>query len=74
MNIQYLKNFIQSGGNINNIIQQISKTNPMINNLLKTSKEDPKAIETFVKNYCNERGINYEEKYNEFINQLSSKN
>lgn len=74
MNIQYLKNFIQSGGNINNIIQQISKTNPMINNLLKTSKEDPKATETFVKNYCNERGINYEEKYNEFINQLSSKN
>lgn len=73
MNIEQLVNFINNGGNINQIVQQMANANPMINNVLQASKSNPQAIENFVKNICQERGIDFDKEYNEFKEQLRNK-
>lgn len=72
MNLNQLINFINNGGNINQIIQQMANANPMINNVLQASKNNPQAIENFVKNICQERGINFDKEYNEFKEKLKN--
>ena len=72
MNLQELINFFNNGGNVNQIIQQMANANPMINNLLQSSKNNPQAIENFVKNICQERGINFDKEYNEFKEKLKN--
>lgn len=72
MNIEQLVNFINNGGNINQIVQQMANANPMINNVLQASKNNPQAIENFVKNICQERGINFDKEYNEFKEKLKN--
>lgn len=56
------------------VLQQFVKTNPMIGNLIKLNENNPKAIEEFVKNYCKEQGINFEQEFNEFIESAKKNN
>lgn len=72
MNIEQLVNFINNGGNINQIVQQMANANPMINNVLQASKNNPQAIENFVKNICQEKGIDFDKEYNEFKEKLKN--
>lgn len=72
MNMEELINFINNGGSINQIVQQMANTNPMINNLLQMSKNNPQAIENFVKNVCQERGIDFDKEYSNFKDKLKS--
>lgn len=72
MNIEQLVNFINNGGNINQIVQQMANANPMINNVLQASKSNPQAIENFVKNICQEKGIDFDKEYNEFKEKLKN--
>ena len=72
MNIEQLVNFINNGGNINQIVQQMANANPMINNVLQASKSNPQAIENIIKNICQEKGIDFDKEYNEFKEKLKN--
>lgn len=70
--IQALITFIKNGGDINQIVNQLANNNPMIKKLLQISKGNPQAIETFTRNVCKEKGIDFDKEYNEFINQIKN--
>lgn len=72
MNLNELINFINNGGNINQIVQQMANKYPIVNNLLQMSKNNPQAIENFVKNVCQEKGIDFDKEYNEFKNKIKN--
>lgn len=69
--IEMLKNF--KGRNpkeivLNQMIGEIQ--NPMIKNLVNMAKNgNEKDIETFARNMCKDRGLNYDEEISNFIKQ-----
>lgn len=72
--MQIVRNFLGKGGTPQQMISNFlnsGNTNPMLGNLIKMAQSgNPKAIETFARNICNERGINFDKEYANFMNQL----
>lgn len=61
--IQNPKNFVM------NMIGQNS--NPMLNNLMQMAKNgNSKEIETFARNFCKERGRNFDTEFSDFMKQM----
>lgn len=65
-------------GNMNpkNIAMNMLKNNanPIFNNLIDmANKGDTKGVEEFARNYMKEQGRNYDEEFNEFINNFGLK-
>lgn len=53
------------------IMQMIGNDNPMLNNLLKMAKNgDKKGVENFARNMCEEKGIDFDKEFNEFMKQM----
>ena len=51
-----------------------NNTNPIFNNLIDmANKNDVKGLENFARNYMKEQGRNYDEEFNEFINNFGLK-
>lgn len=43
--------------------------NPMISNLIKQAQSgDVQSVEKFARNFCKERGINFDEEFSKFMN------
>lgn len=43
--------------------------NPMISNLIKQAQSgDAQSVEKFARNFCKERGINFDEEFSKFMN------
>lgn len=52
-----------------NIMGQNS--NPMINNLMQMAKKgNSKEIETFARNFCKERGRDFDREFSDFMKQM----
>lgn len=61
--IQNPKNFVM------NMIGQ--NANPMLNNLMQMAKNgNSKEIETFARNFCKERGRNFDTEFSDFMKQM----
>lgn len=61
--IQNPKNFVM------NMIGQNS--NPMLNNLMQMAKRgNSKEIETFARNFCRERGRDFDTEFSDFMKQM----
>lgn len=65
-------------GNMNpkNIAMNMLKNNanPIFNNLIDmANKGDTKGVENFARNYMKSQGRNYDEEFNEFINNFGLK-
>ena len=70
--MQILKTMVNSKNPQDLVINMISKnSNPMFSNLIGMAKKgDTKSVENFAKNLCQQKGINYNEAFPEFMKQL----
>lgn len=65
MKLDNPKNFV-----MNMLGQNIE--NPMINNLLQMMERgDVKSVENFARNFCNERGRDFDKEFSEFMKKVS---
>lgn len=52
-------------------MNMIGKSNPMLSNLMQMANTgNTKGVETFARNLCKERGINYDKEFSEFMKQI----
>lgn len=67
-----LKGLLQSNNPKDIVMQNFGNSkNPMISNLMNIYKGgNQNAIETFARNVCQERGIDFEKEFTNFIKQL----
>lgn len=50
------------------LINRVSNTNPIIGNLVKMAKNgDTKSVETFARNLCKEKGIDFDKEFAQFM-------
>ena len=69
-------NFLQMFKTLKNnpqqaIVQMIGNNNPMINNLVEMAKKgDKQGIEKVARNMCNERGLDFDKEYSNFMNNF----
>ena len=71
-NINFIKNFIN---NPQQFVMKIlaNNTNPIFTNLIEmANKGDTKGLEKFAKNLCNEKGINFDKQFNEFMSNFKN--
>lgn len=48
--------------------------NPMMNNLIAMAQQgDAKGVEQFARNFCNERGIDYDTEFARFMSQFNKR-
>ena len=72
---QNLKTLL-SGKNPQEVASQLlmNNTNPIFVNLIKMAQNgDTKGVEKFARNVFKERGRNYDEEFNNFLNQFGLK-
>ena len=69
-----LKNLFGSGSNPQQfLMQQLigSTNNPMLNNLIKMAQNgNSQSVEQFARNFCKERGKDFDKEFNNFMSQL----
>ena len=69
-------NFLQMFKTLKNnpqqaIVQMMGNNNPMINNLVEMAKKgDKQGIEKVARNMCNERGLDFDKEYSNFMNNF----
>lgn len=67
------------GGNpktflMNMLSQQMGNQNPMIKNLLDMAQNgDNGGVETFARNLCKEKGLDFDKEFKSFMSQINSK-
>lgn len=53
------------------VMNMLGVNNPMISNLVNMAqKGDSKSIENFARNFCNERGANFDTEFSKFMNNF----
>lgn len=54
------------------VMNMIGKnSNPMLNNLMQMAKKgNSKEIETFARNFCRERGRDFDKEFSDFMKQM----
>ena len=69
--INIIKQYITQGLTPQNILSKMSINNPILNNVMNMAqKGDTKGVETFAKNICNQRGLDFETEFNKFKNNF----
>lgn len=71
--IQIIKTLKSNGNSPEQIFNQLigDKSNPIIVNLMNMAKnKDSKGIETFARNFCNEKGIDFDKEFSSFMNNF----
>lgn len=67
------------GGNpkdiVMNMIKSQSENNPMINNLIDMANNgNNKGVETFARNLCKQKGVDFDTEFNNFMGQINNTN
>ncbi len=75
MNPMQLIQLIRSGGDpqqlVMSILQQNSNNNPILSNLLECAQHnDVKAIENVARNICKEKGVDFDQAFSSFKQNL----
>lgn len=69
--INMLKQYVIQGMTPQNILNKLSINNPILNNVMSMAKNgDTKGVETFARNICKQRGIDFDTEFSKFKNSL----
>lgn len=70
-NIQTIKILMNSKTPKEALQQMIGSRNPLFNNLMQmANKGNKKGIETFARNICKEKGIDFDKEFTNFMNNF----
>ena len=70
--IDMIKNFMTKGLTPKGIVKNITKNNPIFNNLINMAeKGDNQGIEIFARNYLKEKGLDYDKEMANLKNRLN---
>lgn len=62
-----IKQFMMQGMTPQNILNKMNISNPILNNVMSMAKTgDAKGVETFARNICKQRGLNFDEEFSKF--------
>lgn len=66
-NIQLIKSLVNSKNPLQAMQVILGNNNPMFNNLMQMAQTgNTKGLETFARNYCKERNIDFDKEFNNF--------
>lgn len=69
-NIQELKRLLEMQ-NPEAIAEKMANGNPLLQNIIKLAKSgDTKSIETFARNYYQSQGLNFDQEFQKFMNNI----
>lgn len=69
--IQMIKTYMGINNPEQIIYQMMGKNNPMVNNLIQMAKGgNSKQLETFARNYCKERGKDFDKEFSSFMSNF----
>ncbi len=66
-----IKQYMFQGLTPKNILSKMSINNPILNNVINMAQNgDTKGVETFARNICKQRGLDFDTEFNKFKNTL----
>lgn len=69
MNI--IKQYMLQGLSPQNILSKMNINNPILSNVMTMAqKGDTKGVETFARNICKQKGLDFDTEFNKFKNNL----
>lgn len=71
--INMIKNMFGMGNNPKQILEQLimGNSNPMMDNLMKMAQEgNGQSLETFARNICKQKGLNFDTEFAKFMSQI----
>lgn len=69
--ISMIKSFMNKGNPQQLIQQMIGNNNPMFNNLMQMAQSgNSKGLENFARNYCKERGKDFDKEFSNFMSNF----
>ena len=69
--IDMIKQYMTQGLTPKGILNKLSINNPILNNVMNMAQTgDTKGVETFARNICKQRGLDFDEEFNKFKNNF----
>lgn len=69
--LNMIKQYMLQGLSPQNILGKLNITNPILNNVMAMAKNgDTKGVETFARNICKQRGMDFDTEFSKFKNNL----
>lgn len=69
--IGFIKQYMLQGMTPKGILSKMSINNPILNNVINMAqKGDTQGVETFARNICKQRGLDFDTEFNKFKNTL----
>ena len=69
--INIIKQYVLQGLTPQNILSKLNVNNPILNNVINMAqKGDSKGVETFARNICKQKGLDFDTEFNKFKNNL----
>ena len=67
-----LKQYFMQGLSPRSILSKLNITNPILNNIVGMAKNgNEKDVETFARNICKQRGLDFDTEFNKFKNSFN---
>ena len=69
--LNLIKQYMMQGLTPQNILSKMSINNPMLNNVITMAQNgDTKGVETFARNICQQRGMDFDTEFSKFKQNL----
>ena len=69
--INIIKQYMLQGLSPQNILGKMNINNPILNNIVTMAQSgDTKGVETFARNICKQKGLDFDTEFNRFKNSL----
>jgi len=69
--INMIKQYMLQGLTPKGILNKMNINNPILNNVITMAQNgDTKGVETFARNICKQRGLDFDTEFNKFKNTL----
>lgn len=69
--VNFIKQYMSKGFTPQNILGQMNINNPILNNVMNMAKNgNTQGVETFARNICKQKGIDFDTEFNKFKDSL----
>ena len=69
--MNFIKQYVMQGLTPQNILSKLNINNPILSNVMNMAKNgDTKGVETFARNICKQRGLDFDTEFNKFKDSL----
>ena len=69
--MNFIKQYMMQGFTPKGILDKLNVNNPVLNNVITMAKKgDTKGVETFARNICEQRGLDFDTEFNKFKDTL----